>query len=49
MSAYWFKPRERGYGNVPTTWQGWALTVPRAGEWQKRMANGVGARASARE
>ncbi len=27
MSAYWFKPKERGYGNVPTTWQGWALTV----------------------
>jgi hypothetical protein len=27
MSAYWFKPKERGYGNVPTTWQGWLLTV----------------------
>ena len=27
MSAYWFKPKERGYGNVPTTWQGWTLTA----------------------
>jgi hypothetical protein len=27
MSAYWFKPKERGYGNVPATWQGWLLTV----------------------
>ena len=23
----WFKSKERGYGNVPTTWQGWVLTV----------------------
>jgi hypothetical protein len=27
MSAYWFKPKKQGYGNVPTTWQGWALTA----------------------
>ena len=27
MNAYWFKPKERGYGNVPNTWQGWVLTV----------------------
>jgi SNF family Na+-dependent transporter len=27
MSQYWFKPKDRGYGNVPTTWQGWALTL----------------------
>jgi hypothetical protein len=27
MNAYWFKPKDRGYGNVPTTWQGWALTL----------------------
>ena len=26
MSSYWFKPKERGYGNIPTTWQGWVLT-----------------------
>ena len=25
--AYWFKPKTRGYGNVPTTWQGWAVTI----------------------
>ena len=25
--AYWFKPKTRGYGNVPTTWQGWVVTV----------------------
>jgi hypothetical protein len=27
MNAFWFKPKDRGYGNVPTTWQGWALTL----------------------
>ena len=26
-NTYWFKPKDRGYGNVPTTWQGWALTL----------------------
>lgn len=25
--GYWFKPKSRGYGNVPTTWQGWVLTI----------------------
>lgn len=25
--AYWFKPKTRGYGNVPSTWQGWAVTI----------------------
>lgn len=23
----WFAPRRYGYGAVPTTWQGWALTL----------------------
>jgi hypothetical protein len=27
MNAFWFKPKDRGYGNVPTIWQGWALTL----------------------
>jgi len=27
MNEYWFKPKDRGYGNVPTSWQGWALTL----------------------
>jgi hypothetical protein len=27
MSAYWFKPREYGYGATPVSWQGWAITV----------------------
>src|SRR4051794_27357146 len=27
MTEYWFKPKDRGYGSVPTTWQGWALTL----------------------
>ena len=27
MNEYWFKPKDRGYGNVPTAWQGWALTL----------------------
>ena len=26
MSA-WFKPKRYGYGNVPSTWQGWAATA----------------------
>jgi hypothetical protein len=26
MSA-WFKPKDVGYGNVPSTWQGWAVTI----------------------
>ncbi len=25
--AYWFRPKTRGYGNVPATWQGWVLTI----------------------
>jgi cellobiose-specific phosphotransferase system component IIC len=25
--AYWFKPKTKGYGNVPATWQGWMLTI----------------------
>ena len=25
--AYWFKPKIHGYGNVPTTWQGWTITI----------------------
>ncbi len=25
--AYWFKPKTKGYGNVPATWQGWVLTI----------------------
>ena len=24
---HWFKPKARGYGNVPTSWQGWAVTL----------------------
>ena len=27
MSAYWFKPREYGYGATPVSWQGWAITI----------------------
>ncbi len=27
MNAYWFKPKRRGYGNVPATWQGWLSTI----------------------
>jgi hypothetical protein len=27
MNEYWFKPKDRGYGNVPTTWQGWAFVI----------------------
>jgi uncharacterized membrane protein YhhN len=24
---YWFAPKRYGYGAVPITWQGWALTI----------------------
>ena len=27
MSKYWFEPKDQGYGNVPITWQGWAVTI----------------------
>jgi hypothetical protein len=27
MTEYWFKPKRYGYGSVPVTWQGWALTL----------------------
>jgi hypothetical protein len=27
MNAYWFKPKEYGYGATPVTWEGWAVTV----------------------
>jgi hypothetical protein len=27
MTEYWFKPKRYGYGAVPVTWQGWALTL----------------------
>jgi hypothetical protein len=23
----WFRPKDFGYGNVPITWKGWALTI----------------------
>ena len=25
-SGAWFKPKTYGYGNVPSTWQGWLVT-----------------------
>lgn len=25
MSKAWFKPKSRGYGAVPSSWQGWLL------------------------
>ena len=25
--GYWFRPKAFGYGAVPVTWQGWALTL----------------------
>jgi signal transduction histidine kinase len=25
-NEFWFKPKTFGYGAVPTTWEGWALT-----------------------
>jgi hypothetical protein len=27
MTSYWFKPKSHGYGAVPTSWQGWVLTL----------------------
>jgi O-antigen/teichoic acid export membrane protein len=27
MSTYWFRQKQYGYGAVPITWQGWALTI----------------------
>ena len=27
MNAFWFKPRQHGYGATPVTWEGWAVTV----------------------
>ena len=27
MTTYWFKPRQRGYGATPVTWQGWLITI----------------------
>ncbi len=27
MTQYWFKPKRYGYGAMPTTWQGWAVTI----------------------
>ena len=27
LNTYWFKPRDRGYGATPVTWEGWAVTV----------------------
>ena len=27
LNNYWFKPRNRGYGATPVTWEGWAVTV----------------------
>jgi hypothetical protein len=27
MTEHWFRPKRYGYGAVPITWQGWALTL----------------------
>jgi uncharacterized membrane protein len=27
MQHYWFKPKRYGFGAVPSSWQGWALTI----------------------
>ena len=27
MADYWFKPKRYGYGVVPVTWQGWAVSL----------------------
>jgi len=27
MNTYWFKPRDKGYGATPVTWEGWVVTV----------------------
>ena len=26
-ARYWFRPKQYGYGAVPVTWEGWALTL----------------------
>jgi hypothetical protein len=26
-NQFWFKPKTYGYGNTPSTWEGWALTL----------------------
>ena len=30
-SQFWFKPKTYGYGNTPTSWQGWVSTLGFAG------------------
>lgn len=27
MTKYWFKPKRYGYGFVPTSWEGWLMTL----------------------
>ena len=27
MARYWFKPHAYGYGAMPVTWEGWAVTL----------------------
>jgi hypothetical protein len=27
MAEHWFEPKTHGYGAVPTSWRGWALTL----------------------
>jgi len=27
MNEYWFRPKTYGYGAMPTTWEGWAVTA----------------------
>ena len=27
MTSSWFKPKRYGYGAMPATWQGWAVTL----------------------
>jgi hypothetical protein len=27
MTTYWFRPKRYGYGDTPTTWQGWAVVA----------------------
>jgi hypothetical protein len=27
VNTYWFKPREKGYGATPVTWEGWVVTI----------------------
>ena len=26
-ASKWFKPKRYGYGNVPSSWQGWGITI----------------------